>query len=131
MAESIFAVPYRTGASEVRTFRATNTSSTTRANVVWPRDAGHRIRIISADIVHEGATANGLEVYFGDGANIGTNAGKEICEHRAAAVGSSFRVWPDGAGPVGTDGERVSLRGTDSVAQDVNLIITYREEPTR
>lgn len=129
--EPEYAVLFKRGSSEVKTVRATNASSTTVAIALDPPGPGLRIRIISVDIVHEGATANGLEVYFGDGANIGSNAGKEICEHRAAAVTSSFRSWTDGAGPVGLAGERISMRGTDSVAQNINVIIAYREEPVR
>jgi len=130
MAEAEYNILYVPGSSEVKTIRNTNASSTTTGRVLTP-GPGLVLRVISVELVHEGATDNGIEVYFGTGANLGTNAGKEITEERSAAVGSEFRSWPEGGGPVGLPGEPISRRGTASVAQDVNIIIVYREEPAR
>jgi len=115
------------GASEVQTSRATNTSSTTRVTVFTPTASTH-VRIIAISISFNGTTSNGLEVYFGDGTNIGTNAGKEIFEARQAAIGAVFIAFPDGAGPRGGLTELVSMRGTANVAEAVDLIVYYREE---
>ncbi len=118
---------YPEGASEVKTVRATNTSSTTRATALTPT-SGKKVRVISVNIAFNGATSNGLEVYFGTGANIGTTGGKEITEAHQAAIGPVFEAWPDGAGPVGAVDDVVSIRGTASVAEDVELTLVYREE---
>lgn len=115
------------GASGVKTVRATNNNSTTRATALTPT-SGTRIRIISQETTFTGATSNGLEIYFSTGANVGTNAGKEIATPVQAAIGSVFYAWPDGAGPIGFIGDVVSIRGTAAVAEDVDLILTYREE---
>lgn len=130
MAEAEYNILYVPGSSEVKPVRVSNTSSTTTGRAVTP-GPGLALRIVSVEIVHTGATANGLEVYFGTGTNLGTNAGKEITEERSAAVGSEFRAWPEGGGPIGGPGEPISTRGTDSVAQAVTCIIHYREEPIR
>lgn len=121
---------YVPGSSEVKSVRISNTSSTTTVRAVTP-GPGLVLRVISVEMVHAGATSNGLEVYFGTGANIGTNAGSEITERRAAAIGSDFRSWPERGGPVGGPGEPISTRGTASVAEAVTCIIHYREEPFR
>ena len=114
-------------ASEVKTVRATNNNSTTRATALTPT-SGKKVRVISVLIAFEGSTSNGLEVYFATGANIGTTGGKEIGEAHQAAIGPVFYAWPDGAGPVGAADDVVSIRGTAAVLEDVNLILTYREE---
>lgn len=114
-------------ASEVKTVRVTNTSANTVATVLTPTASTH-IRIIAISIDFNGTTSNGLEVYFGDGTNIGTNAGKEIFEARQAAIGVVYIAFPDGAGPRGGPTEIISMRGTASVAEAVNLIVYYREE---
>ena len=114
-------------ASVVKTVRAINISSTTRATVLTPT-SGKAARILSVNIVHEGTTSNGLEVYFSTGANITTTAGKEITEERAASIGTYAIGWNDGAGPVGAVNDVISMRGTASVAENVTIIVTYREE---
>ena len=113
--------------SEIKTVRATNNNSTTRATALTPA-SGKKVRVVSVNIAFEGGTSNGLEVYFDDGANIGTNAGKEITEAHQSAIGPVFESWPDGAGPIGGADEVVSIRGTALVTEDVNLILVYREE---
>ncbi len=130
MSDAEYNILYVPGSSEIKSSRATNASSTTKAEWLRPSH-GFRIRVLSIEVVHAGATSNGIEVYFGDGTNISTNSGKEILEERSAAIGSLFRSWPDGAGPVGDPGEPITYRGTASVAENVTLIIHYREEPRR
>ena len=115
------------GASEVKVTRASNTSSTTRATALTPT-AGKAVRILSVNISFTGTTENGLEVYFGTGTNISSTVANAIAEARQAAIGPVFEAWLDGAGPIGDADEVVSLRGTASVAQVVDLIIVYREE---
>ena len=115
------------GASEVKTVRATNNNSTARVTALTPT-SGKRVRVISQETTFAGATSNGLEIYFATGANIGTNSGKEIATPVQAASGSVFYAWPDGAGPVGFIGDVVSIRGTAAVADDVDLMLVYREE---
>ncbi len=113
--------------SETRTVRATNYNSTTRVTALTPA-SGKKVRVVSVNIAFEGATSNGLEVYFATGAKIGATGGKEITEAHQAAIGPVFEAWPDGAGPIGAVDDVVSIRGTALVAEDVNLILTYREE---
>ncbi len=115
------------GSTPIRTTRATNTNSTTRATMLTPT-TGTRIRIISVNMSFVATTSNGVEVYFGDGANIGSDVTKAVTEARQAGIGPVFEGWLDGAGPVGALNEVLSLRGSLQVNEDVDVIVVYREE---
>lgn len=115
------------GEGTVITIRKTNASSTTKAIIITPA-ATLKVRIISVSIDFAGTTSNGLEIYFGDSTNITSDLNNAIFEARQAAIGPVAMVWPPGHGPVGDAGEVVDIRGTASVAENVNCIITYMLE---
>ena len=110
------------GRSNVKVARVTNTSSVTVATAITPA-SGKRIEIIDVNIDFTGVTSNGLEVYFGEGANIGITPNKAITEGHQAAEGPVFEILAR----VGAVDEVVSIRGTDNVAEAVNAIIAYKE----
>ena len=121
-------VPYIPGASEVLSVRLRAAASSTRATVLTPT-SGKAIRIISIEVNYDNTSGLLIEVYFGTGANIGTNAGKEISEgvydrddfhnHRVS--------WPDGGGPVGAVDDVLSIRSTVATG-NTGIIVHYREE---
>ena len=122
-------VAYSGSASDVNTIQFLNNNSTTRVDGLRPTDTSKALRIIKLEASFAGATANGLELYFGTGANISTNPRKEVTEFRRAAIGlEPEKYWGCYQGPVGLPGEVLSYRGTDAVAQDVRVKVTYREE---
>lgn len=110
------------GRSNVIVARVSNASSTTRATAITPT-SGKRIEIIDTNINFTGINVNGLEIYFGTGANIGTTAAKAITEAHQVAEGPVFEILAR----VGAVDEVVSIRGTDSEAQPVDAIIAYKE----
>lgn len=121
---------HRDGASEVKSKRlVTSDPSTTRVTVATPA-SGKKIRIISCHTTHGSTTGSHNEVYFGTGANIGSNAGKEIIGAIVDALDfpAFGLVWPDGAGPVGAVDDVVSFRTQFNVTTNSFVIILYREE---
>jgi len=126
---SIF-VAYPPSASESLQAQLVNCNSSTRTDGIWPSGQNRSLRVLMVEYQSLGACANGLELYFGSGTNICTNAGKEITEFRSAAITyQGPKRWPDGAGPIGLPGERLSYRGTAAVFnQPTRATIHYREE---
>lgn len=119
-----------TGASEVKTARKTTVSnSTTRVTMATPT-SGKKIRILSVRSSSKSATATPFEIYFGTGANITTNAGKEVDNPNLDLTDqpNAFASWPDGAGPVGAADDVVSLRTEDDITTTGRVIVSYREE---
>lgn len=118
------------GATVVATNRHTISSSVVRETARTPA-AGLRIRVISVNQKWDNAAFNGLEIYFGTGANIGTNPTKAIhnsgLDLDTGAINDSM-VFPDGGGPVGLADEVLSVRCTVSVAAQAIWIIHVREE---
>jgi len=125
-----FFVTDKPGSTDTLTANIANSGSTTRQDGIYPSCPGKALRVIGVNIVFHGATSNGMEFYFGDGTNLGSNAGKEVSEIRQAAIGRKNRWWPIGAGPIGGPGERLSFRGTADVDESVSAVVYYREEPT-
>jgi len=118
------------GASEVKSaYKATVSNSTTRVDIVAPT-LGKKIRIISVIVVNASAIGTRFEVYFSDGANITSNAGKEISEFLLDIdfAPTHSMVWPDGGGPVGVTDDVVSLRTISDIGGNGSAIIYYREE---
>jgi len=121
---------FATGASEVLAARLRSVNdSTTRATVATPT-SGKKIRIIACQVWNGATDASVIEVYFGTGADITANAGKEIAEPRLLVdkEQSLGMVWPDGGGPVGAVNEVVSLRTSVNITFDCRILIHYREE---
>ena len=121
--------PRAPGASEVKGDRH-NLTGTTRETVATPA-SGKKIRVMSVVLMNADATASKAEVYFGTGANSGTDATKIIFEAMLdltdqPTFGLSF---PDGGGPVGAADDVLSFRlGTATGGSSVTLIVHYREE---
>jgi len=118
------------GAGTVQTVRHQIASSIVRETARTPA-AGLRIRVISVSMHWGNATFNNLEIYFGTGANIGTNPTSAI--HNAGLdldTGSNqdSMVWPDGGGPVGAADEVLSVRAAISVAANASWLVHTREE---
>ncbi|KKM61604.1 hypothetical protein LCGC14_1530070 [marine sediment metagenome] len=126
----LFTRAFKPGASEVKSVLLDSVSdSSTRATVLTPT-SGKKARIISCSIRSGSSTVTGIEVYFDTGANIRTNAGKEIAEVVLDAVDlpTIFLVWPDSGGPVGAVDEVISLRTGANITNNVVVVIHYREE---
>ncbi|KKM27722.1 hypothetical protein LCGC14_1571850 [marine sediment metagenome] len=121
---------YRDGASEVKNLWAVSpTSSTTKATFLTPT-AGKKIRVVACHMATSSATGSFLELYFGTGANISSDATKAIMYpwldiDTFAAFGLA---WPDGGGPVGDVDEVISIRTSNSVSTGMRALLHYREE---
>jgi len=77
------------------------------------------------------STAAAFEVYFGTGANIGSDATKIIAEQYldvGANEANTAVVFPDGAGPVGAVDDVVSIRTSTDIGANGIVNIIYREE---
>lgn len=117
------------GATSVAAVRELVSTSTTRQTARTPA-SGRRIRVISCQVEWASATIQTGEIYFGTGANLGTDETKAIGlktldldnEH------SYVFVWPDGAGPVGAVDEVLSVRCTVSIATNLSFLFHTREE---
>ena len=118
------------GASEVKTVRLTTGATSTTVSTELTPTSGKKVRVISIDLVTDSATAANFEVYFGTGANITSNAGKEIVETRLDTDNVPFftKTWPDGGGPVGAADDVVSIRTSADIGTGGFGILTYREE---
>lgn len=117
------------GASEVKQARGPVAGASTSRQDVVTASAGKKIRLISVSMSFDSSDITGFEYYFGDGANITSNAGKEIADFRIDQDVNPIVVmsWPDGAGPVGAADDEFSFR---AVAANGNprLDVIYREE---
>lgn len=121
-------LPAAPGASEVKAARIVINNSSTRATVATPT-SGTAIRMLYWSINAQGSSKLATELYFGTGANIGTTAGKEIKEGRLNRDDPPLQGFPaDGAGQVGAVDDVLSFRITGAVAEDVYIIVLYREE---
>jgi len=118
------------GASEVKSaLKQIGFFSDSRETVATPT-SGKKIRLISVQLLTKDTTAEPMQVYFGTGASITTNAGKEIMYTLTNVVDapSPSMVWPDGAGPVGAVDDVVSFRTNVDISSDLWIVIHYREE---
>jgi len=118
------------GAGVVTSLEVQTDPGTTRATIMTPT-SGKRFRVLSLCINHNSGGTEGMaEIYFGTGANYGTNAnspiGAVVSDPNVAENG--YYSWADGAGPVGAVDEVISYR--HEVAGMVNVIVTLnvREE---
>lgn len=126
----LFTRAFKPGASEVKSDRLrTATDSSVRVTMFTPT-SGTRIRIISVQIGSTSSTIVAAEMYFATGANITTNAGKEIVNTPIDAdPAQSFRmVWPDGGGPIGAVDEVLSYRTSADITTSHFVLVHYREE---
>lgn len=118
------------GASEVKTqFVSSVAPFSTRATAITPT-AGKKVRVLGVIFSSESATLSNFELYFGTGANWGTNATKGIFYHKVdnTVNGGKAMVFPDGAGPVGAVDEVVSFRTGVDLLANANVTVFYREE---
>lgn len=124
------AAPWIPGASAVKSVRDTTVSdSTTRVTSLTPT-SGKKIRIISLNATWNNVAEGLLEIYFGTGATISTNAGKEIAQFDMDLdnIATYSMVWPDGGGPVGAVDDVVSMRTGGNISTSGMILIHYREE---
>ena len=114
---------------EVITKRVTKSSNTTRLALHAPA-TGKKIRVISAQMSFDHATALTGEIYFGTGANITTNTDKAVMQSLLDVADHPyvFASWAKGDGPVGGVNEDLSIRASASVAGILAFIIHFREE---
>ena len=118
------------GASEVKSERVvTATDSSVRSTMVTPT-SGKKIRVISAHFSNGGTTGARLEVYFGTGANIGTNSTSAVFQAvlDLDTVPNATQAWPDRGGPIGAADEVVSIRTGVDITTNGEFIVHYREE---
>lgn len=122
------AAPWIPGASDVKTNYARSAASTTRATIVTPQ-SGKKIRMVGLMLHHDNTTATRVEVYFGTGTNIATDATKAIAEVLMDSANSpnEARSWPDGGGPVGAVDDVLSIRASDANG-NIMIIPLFREE---
>lgn len=121
---------FKATASEVKAVRhKTATNSSTRATVLTPT-SGKRIRVISVQISSSSTTIVLSEMYFDTGADITTNAGKEVVYYILDAdPPQNFSLaWPDGGGPIGGVDEVLSYRTSADITTSHNVLVHYREE---
>ena len=126
----LFTRAFKPGASEVKALRHLGSgTTTTRATMITPT-SGKKIRIVSVQMMNTNADSTEVEVYFGTGTNITTNAGKEISAPRLDGIDmpSYGLSWPDGGGPVGVVDEVVSVRTGTAVGASMAVTTHYREE---
>lgn len=124
------AAPWVPGASAVASDRKlTASASTTRATLMTPA-GGKKVRVISVQCMSITATGTIFEVYFGTGANIGTNAGKSIYEGLLDLTDApnGGMSWPDGGGPVGAADDIISVRTSGDITNNGYITVQTREE---
>ena len=126
----LFTRAWRPGASEVKNLWSTSpSSSTTKATFLTPT-SGKKIRAVACHMTTSSATGSFLELYFGTGANISTDATKAIM-YAWLDIGDVTVFgfsWPDGGGPIGDADEVISIRTSASVAGGMRAVLHYREE---
>jgi hypothetical protein len=123
--------PWIPGASDVTSRRVSiGGTSETAAEVIPSSGTSKKIRIISVGVMSAANSTDPsrIEVYFGTGANITTNAGKEVAEMYTGTSGADREVWPDGGGPVGIANEILSWRTSAETETALSIIVHYREE---
>ncbi len=116
-------------ASEVKSvLYITVDDSTTRATILTPT-SGKKIRIVSVMISTSNTTVHLGEMYFGTGAAITTNAGKEVSFSVMDADPAQWvsMAWPNG-GPVAAADEVLSYRTSTNITVDTRMVVHYREE---
>ncbi len=126
----LFVTPRSVGAGEVLSrLGYTSDDSSTRVAFITP-GSGEKVRIVSATISTTHATASDYEIYFGIGTFIYTYANKGILWVRLDTdIGRNHSiVWPDGGGPVGINGEVVSIRTSVNIVGGGHFLIHYRLE---
>jgi len=119
--------PYAVGQSDIKTARSSATASNTVATLATPT-SGTRARIVYLSAIFDNGTAASFEVYFGTGANITTNAGKEIANFFLDLTDnpSDQLVFPQDSGPVGAADEVISIRSSGT-AGTFGIIVGYTE----
>lgn len=118
------------GASVVTTIRdAVGSTATTRKTIATPT-AGTRIRILSVRSFTATASGAQIEVYFGTGANSGTNPASAITDNWLDLDfwPQAFDHWGDGSGPVGAVDEVLSIRANGGIGANARVVVHYREE---
>lgn len=128
--EPSFFTSCKPGTSETLTANIAFSGENTQQVGIRPSDPSLNIRLMGISTTFGGNTAQGVEYYFGSGANITTNAGCEISEiqNKACNKRTYSRFWAATSGPVGKQGQVFSFRGTADVDEPVSAVIYYKEE---
>jgi len=124
------AAPWIPGASDVKaTRKLTVAASSTRVTLLTPT-TGKKVRILYVFLITESGTVTQFELYFGTGANIGTDVTKYVLESLLDLIDlPSIQVgFLDGGGPVGAVDEVVSMRTAADISSSGTFAILYREE---
>jgi len=124
------AAPWIPGASDVKaTRKLTVAASSTRVTLLTPT-TGKKVRVLYVFLITESGTVTQFELYFGTGANIGTDVTKYVLESLLDLIDlPSIQVgFLDGGGPVGAVDEVVSMRTAADISSSGTFAILYREE---
>lgn len=122
--------PSRPGASETKTARSPTTGvSTTKVTLLTPT-SGKKVRIISVGMQNQGSTGVRFELFFDDGATIGSDATKVIASAFLdnADQPSILHSFPGGDGPVGAVDDIVNMRTGGNISGSGEFEILYQEE---
>ena len=111
-------------------FRYVAGGTSTTAQTLLVPSPGKRLRLVRLSIIQTSSDGtHWAEVYYGNGANIGTDPTRAIDVVRVADLSEgSTRTWARGTGPVGTKADSLSLRWTAAPATAHVIIIEYTEE---
>ena len=118
------------GASEVAGKVVPSTDGATVRKTLLTPSSGKRVRIVSADLSNDSATATAMGIYFGTGATLLAGLTKLILFATLARgnQANQGQTWPDGGGPLGDVDEVVSFKVNTDVGGSGVGSIWYREE---
>ena len=117
------------GASEVKMQHFEPAGDSSVRQTIRTPSSGKKIRLVSISGWFDNATGMTTELYFGTGANIGTNKTKASTEVWIDLTDfpSFHYVWPDGGGPVGAADDVLSVRSSVNTGNH-KYVAVYREE---
>jgi hypothetical protein len=111
-------------------FRYVVADTTADAQTILVPSPGKKLRLILLKIFQ--LTSDGarwVEVYFGNGSNIGSAPAKAIdIVHVPDASQGATRTWSRGTGPVGASSDVLTLRWTTAPTTSHIIIAEYTEE---
>jgi hypothetical protein len=130
LSRELHVTPKGRGAGAVKNLRVTSDGSSTTVKTAITAVSGSQLQLISIMVVWPSTVTQIAEVYFGTGANIGTDNTKAISSQRYDSDLTDmqfFISWPDGGGPISADSEQVAIRNGVSNADVVTYVFQYRE----
>lgn len=118
------------GSSEVKTLVVViGATSASRATFLTP-SSGKKVRVLSFRASAQGLTTDPdeVQVYFGTGAAVTTNAASIIGIYDTGTDGTDDDKFPEGAGPIGAADAVVSWRTQTETETGLLGVLVYREE---